>query len=443
MGDSLFSTTETEEEPSEDSIASPLLAFQWVHPPEFESSTALESGRYVIGRAHSCKLRLQSEKVSRQHAELRVMGPHCRIVDSDSVNGTYVDGVRVRESAVRRGSVIRVGDCVGVVTAHHPGVACGLAELAPGLWGGAGLRALLEPLRRMAGSSLPVVLEGATGTGKEVFARAIHQLSRRSGPFIGVNCAAIPEGLAEAELFGHARGAFTGAERARRGYLRTAHRGTLLLDEILDLPAAIQSKLLRAIELGSVSPIGETRTYELDVRVVSAAQRPLTDAVRGGLFRPDLFARLNGITVELPALKERREDIPGLFRLFMQEAAPEGAPRLAPGAVELLCCHPFPHNVRELQQLARKMAALHNGAELRAAYLVRDLSKNRKLLADEDVTSDHRLEELRALQQALRSCDGNVSRASALVGISRQKAYRLFKQFDANAVQPTGRGASK
>ena len=185
-----------------------------------------------------------------------------------------------RAGVLERGDVVRVGGWVGVVTAH-PGA---LAEIAPGLFGGAALAAAVDPLRRAAPSDLPIVLEGETGTGKEVVTRAIHGWSGRPGPFVAVNCAALPEALAEGELFGYRRGAFTGADKASAGFFRSAEGGTLLLDEVSDLPLTLQAKLLRVLEQREVQPLGETRPVAIDVRIVVAGQQSLMDAVARGAF---------------------------------------------------------------------------------------------------------------------------------------------------------------
>ena len=435
MVESAINTTLVNEEPAEEAVGRGELALQWVHPPEVEASHWLEPGRHVLGRDPACAVRLGASSVSRRHAEIRVARGACTIADLGSANGTFVDGKRSREALVQLGTVVRIGDCVGVIVHLPTGVSTGFAEVAPGLWGGARLRAVLDPVRRVARTGIPIVLEGETGTGKEVFAQAIHHLSERTGPFVGVNCAAIPDGLAEAELFGHARGAFTGANRSNQGYLRAAHQGTLLLDEVVDLAPSIQAKLLRALELGLITPLGESLSHAVDLRLVSAAQQPLPDSVQRGSFRGDLFARLNGITIEIPPLRRRAEDIPGLFTLFARESAPHSPLALSSTGAEALCLHPFFHNVRELQQLARRMTALYGGGVLRRSHLATDLERSRRLTAPAERTMDSvPQQELAALQQALMSCGGNVSRASALMGISRQKVYRLVKRLDVGVV---------
>ena len=198
------------------------------------------------------------------------------------MNGTYVDGRRVSRAPIDEGSVIRIGDWVGVVLrlAGEPDGAV-FQEIIPGYFGGPRTLAAVEPLRKAAASDLAVVIEGETGTGKEGIARATHLWSGRKGPFIAVNCAALPEALAEGELFGYRKGAFTGADRANPGFFQAANGGTLFLDEVSDLSSAIQPKLLRVLEQGEVTPLGETKPIPIDVRVVVATQKPLAGAGRG------------------------------------------------------------------------------------------------------------------------------------------------------------------
>jgi DNA-binding NtrC family response regulator len=327
-------------------------------------------------------------------------------------------------------------------------------EIAPGLWGGAILQESLTPLRRAAPSDLPVIIEGETGTGKEVVARSIHKWSGRAGPFVGVNCAALPEALAEGELFGYRRGAFSGADKASPGFFRSADGGTLLLDEVTDLPLSLQAKLLRVLEEREVQPLGEARPVPIDVRVVVAGQVSLLEASRQGRFRPDLLARLDGVTVKLPPLRSRREDVPPLFSHFLTELGQGRAPAVEGDLVERLCLHDWPFNVRELLLLARRLVVLHGGdSTLRASHLperIGDPSASRapvESAAAKSATSGPRAAavspgpaepvELPALVAALRASGGNVARAAAMLGVTRQRAYRLMdgKAIDLEALR--------
>jgi transcriptional regulator with PAS, ATPase and Fis domain len=376
------------------------------------------------------------------------------IADLGSRNGVRVNGRLVSAAPIALGDVVRLGGWVGIVTAA-PGE---LAEIAPGLWGGATLQAALAPLRQAAASDLPIILEGETGTGKEVVTRAIHRWSGRPGPLVAVNCAALPEALAEGELFGYRRGAFTGAERASPGFFRSAEGGTLLLDEVSDLPLALQAKLLRVLEERAVQPLGETRPVPIDVRIVVAGQQPLMEVVRAGRFRADLLARLDGLTVRLPPLRNRREDVLPLFSHLLREAGQGRAPAIESDLAERLCQHDWPFNVRELVQLGKRMITLHgNETTLHAHHLPERIGDGvappvltdpaaRKPAATPERVAAAATEpiELPALVVALRASGGNVARAAAMLGISRQRAYRLMEgqavDLEALRKQEEGRG---
>jgi transcriptional regulator with PAS, ATPase and Fis domain len=283
------------------------------------------------------------------------------------------------------------------------------------------------------------VLEGETGTGKELGAQALHRWSGRPGALVAVNCAALPEGLAEGELFGYRRGAFTGAERASPGFFRSAEGGTLFLDEVSDLPAGLQAKLLRALEQREVQPLGESRPVAVDVRVVVASQQALSDVSREGRFRPDLLARLDGLTVRLPPLRRRREDVPALFSRLLGTVSGGRAPALESDLVERLCLHDWPFNVRELVLLVRRLVTLHGDEPtLTAQHLPERIGapapagtpaasgSGASATAGVPAPTAEPLE-LPALMAALRASGGNVARAAAMLGITRQRAYRLME----------------
>lgn len=387
----------------------------------------------TIGRDAECAIHLANTDVSRQHATLQrdAAEPGVFIVDQDSRNGTRVNGKRVQRARLRENDVLRLGGCVFAVSETPT---ASFSEVAPGLLGGAALSRALAPLSRAARSDLPIVLEGETGTGKEVVARAIHTLSGRPGKLLALNCAALPEGLAEAELFGYRRGAFTGAERASLGFFRSADGGTLLLDEVSDLPLSLQAKLLRALEQRAVQPLGEAAPVAVDVRVVVAGQTSLFDAVKRQEFRADLLARLNGVTLCLPPLRERRADIALLFAHFLRELRPADCPELDPEFVERLSLHEWPFNVREVLQLARQLSVLQaSESVLRVAHLPREMrlarasSPSHAALQPEPSQPPAALE-LASLLAALRATGGNLTRAAAQLGVTRQRAYRLLQE---------------
>jgi len=394
----------------------------------------------LIGRDEDCAIQLASPEVSRRHAVLEraPAEPGLSITDLGSRNGTRVNGKIVQNARLQPNDVLRVGGSIFVVT-ESPGA---FTEVAPGLFGGSALARALAPLQRAAASDLPIVLEGETGTGKEVVTRAVHGWSGRSGPLLAINCAALPVQLAEAELFGYRRGAFTGADRASLGFFRSAEGGTLLLDEISDLPLTLQAKLLRALEQKEVQPLGEPRPVPIDVRIVVAGQEPLLEAVKKQRFRADLLARLSGFSLVLPPLRQRREDVLPLFLHFVRELRQGELPELEPELVERLTLHDYPFNVRELLLLARRLAVFQgNESVLRAQHLppgvgelgVRVPSRPASPIATAGIAPPSAASEppapveLDQLMNALRASSGNVTRAAAELGITRQRAYRLLE----------------
>jgi DNA-binding NtrC family response regulator len=417
------------------------LTLVWLFPRTGLPPVALHGPgdfELVLGRDPTCAIRLDGNDVSRRHAAIKRIAPDPLPVISDlgSRNGVRVNGQAVTNTQLGRGDVIRVGGWVGVVAASP----AEFGEIGPGLLGSAVLRAAVAPLRQAAQSNLTIILEGETGTGKEIVARSVHAWGGRPGPLVAVNCAALPEALAEGELFGYRRGAFTGADRASPGFFRSAGGGTLLLDEVSDLPLPLQAKLLRVLQEGEVQPLGETRPVPVDVRIVVASQQPLMDAVKQGRFRPDLLARLDGITVRLPPLRQRKEDVPHLFSHMLRELTAGRAPAVEGDVVERLCIHDWPFNVRELVQLVRQLLVLHPGESLlRASHLPGRIGSRagdsahgkaaNKTAArvESGAVATGEAVELPALLVALRASGGNVARASAMLGITRQRAYRLME----------------
>lgn len=407
------------------------LAILWVNDDGRRTRSVLTRELIRLGRDPDCSPPLEGRRVSRHHADVRSDGPIHIVRDLGSKNGVHINGRKTHECPLAPGDVIRLGDCVGVVAA--PPNADGTSthrEIAPGVFGGALLSAVLGPVERASASKLPIVLQGETGTGKEYVARSIHAWSGRRGPFVAINCAALPESLAEAELFGYRRGAFTGATQASEGHFRAANHGTLLLDEVLELPLPLQALLLRVLEESAVVALGESCPQPIDVRVVCASQAPIAEAVADGRFRGDLHARLAGLVVELPPLRERHGDVPYLFAEILRAESGGRPPAVSAELLESLCCHDWPYNVRELALLVQRILALH-GEEplLRRAHLPKHL---RDPLSRERAGAD-RTEEpsLERLVDSLRAHDGNVSRAAASLGVTRQRAYRMLEGNDA------------
>lgn len=414
------------------------LVLAWLFPQTDGPVLPLSelAGEAFIGRDDDCAASLAGQDVSRRHAVVRAQGPHRVLTDLDSRNGTWVNGRRVRSVLLEQGDVVRVGGWVGVVSR----CAGPFGALAPGLFGGETLRRALGAAEPAARSDLPMVLEGETGTGKEAVAKAIHAWSGRSGPLVAVNCAALPEALAEGELFGYRRGAFTGAEQASPGHFRAAQHGTLLLDEVCELPLSLQAKLLRVLEEREVQPLGEPRPIKLDVRVLSAAQRSLADAVARGEFRADLYARLDGVTLKLPPLRERKAEVPYLFARLLVGAAGARPPAVDARVLERLCLYDWPFNVRELALVVKRLLVLHGSEpKLKPQHLPERLRSTEGGLpelepaeapppaAPAKVAASAEPADLPRLLAALRESGGNVARAAQALGISRQRAYRLMQ----------------
>lgn len=284
--------------------------------------------------------------------------------------------------------------------------------------------AAVDEARRAANSTVPVLLCGESGTGKELFARLVHAEGRRDpGPFVAVNCAALPESLLEAELFGTVRGAYTGAERARPGLWAAAHRGTLFLDEIAEMPASLQAKLLRTLHDGRVRPLGASEEIAVDVRVISATHRDLASAIRSRHFRADLYWRLAVALVRIPPLRERTDDLGPLSGAILRRLAPRwGLPTgwLSTAALERLRAHRWPGNVRELEAVLARALIRANGGRLDPRHLHFDEADP---LREEDGDSARSLE-MRMVRAALREARGRITTAAARIGWTRQKLYR-------------------
>jgi two-component system response regulator AtoC len=306
--------------------------------------------------------------------------------------------------------------------------------------------ALLELLERTAAYKSTALITGESGTGKEVIARAIHaQSPRRNAPFIAINCGAIPENLLESELFGHAKGAFTGASRAKRGLFAEADKGTLFFDEIAELPTSLQMKLLRAIQEEEIRPVGETKSQEIDVRVIAATARNLEKEIAEGRFREDLFYRLNVVRLEIPPLRERQQDIPLLVDHFLsrlREELGKNIRSVSDEALECLVSYSWPGNVRELENMIERAMILTDGDSIEVAALPRaiqahDSSPARKKLAGDfgpeaesfALKPARQLFEAGFIRQALAHTNGNRTHAAKLLEISHRALLYKIKDY--------------
>jgi len=349
-------------------FASAPLRVQWLGPNRQFMWTDLSGPLLRFGRDTENEVVLDGNEISRRHAQIERRGEAVAVRDVGSRNGVYVDGARVELAPLSDGSVLRLGEWVGVVTRGSGA----LRALAPGLLGSSRLEAALADVRHAAPSRLGLLVLGETGTGKELVAKAAHAWSGRRGHFVALSCAALPESLFEAELFGHERGAFTGAEKQRRGHVREAEGGTLFLDEVGEMPLPTQAKLLRVLQERQVVALGSSNPVDVDVRVVAATHRDLRSMADRGLFRPDLLARLEGVVVELPPLRTRREDIYPLLMEFVRAGLGREGPRTTARFLESLLVYDWPSNVRELRATAERLSVLHgNEPEWHAHHIGR------------------------------------------------------------------------
>ncbi|MCB9748607.1 MAG: sigma 54-interacting transcriptional regulator [Myxococcales bacterium] len=430
-----------------------------------------DDGALTIGRGQQAAIRLDDKAVSRQHAELIVERRRVRIVDLGGRNGTRVNGKRLLRNGERplaSGDVISIGGATLVLHADEAeetqtveaaqSVAPTRIELGERvvLIAAPVMARVFELIRRLAASELPVLIRGETGVGKEHAAYAVHHWSSRAaGPFVAVNCAAIPQTLVESELFGHVRGAFTGAAGAREGLFERAGGGTLFLDELGELPPATQAKLLRVLEDGLITPVGAARPREVDVRVVAATNRDLAVEVESGGFRRDLYFRLASAPVEIPPLRERVHEVPVLASAFLEQASARigrAPPQFGPGAVRLLLGHPWPGNVRELRNLAEYLVAAIPGEtieardireRLRESAVIAGVGPQRESEPEQEPegapepTPDERpplAEELKALErarmiEALERAGGVQKHAAALIGMPLRTFSAKLKQY--------------
>jgi DNA-binding NtrC family response regulator len=290
---------------------------------------------------------------------------------------------------------------------------------------------------RAAAVKATVLIVGESGTGKEMVARALHEAGpRRGAPFLALNCGAIPENLIESTLFGHERGAFTGADQKTRGYFQAAHGGTLLLDEIGELPLGLQSKLLRVLEDGAITPVGTTTPQKVDVRIIAATNRDLEEEAGEGKFRQDLYYRLNVVKIPLPALRQRKEDLPMLTRYFLDEICRQNGfePReIDPSLLDAFAKYDWPGNVRELKNALESLVVLSGKHILSAEDLPEKFFKGHNGQPHEDETEENDLNLTRLSKQtilkALEACRGNRTEAARQLGISRRTLHRRLNEF--------------
>jgi transcriptional regulator with GAF, ATPase, and Fis domain len=380
------------------------------------------------------RIGLPDRWMSTAHARLLREGDCFRVEDSGSTNGTFINGEPMREREIADLDALQVGLTHLVFRSSVPEAALPAAPHPTLVTMSPELAAELENLPAIARSLLPVVIGGETGTGKEVVAKALHELSGRRGAFVAVNCAAIAPTLLESELFGHRRGAFTGAVESRPGLVRAADGGTLFLDEIGDLPLPAQAALLRAVQEGEVLALGSSEPARVDLRVIAATHQDLEDAVATQRFRADLYARIAAFTLRLPPLRKRREDLGLLIAALLRRHGGERATLTAETGRALLR-HRWPMNVRELEQCIATALVFAGDGPIGLAHLPEYLRRpaarapavaglGPRKLAPEDLRQRDQLSAL------LREHEGNVAAVARVLGKARMQVHRWVKRFD-------------
>jgi transcriptional regulator with PAS, ATPase and Fis domain len=317
---------------------------------------------FVIGSGASADLRVTDDTVSREHIRLQLTPSGLVLRDEGSTNGTWMGGIRIRDITITSGAQITIGATQLTILIEASTIELALslrAQFGQAIGCSAAMRHLFATLERAAQSDVTVLVEGESGVGKELIAHGIHVCSPRAhGPFIAVDCGAIPPTLIESELFGHERGAFTGADRAREGVFEQANGGTLFLDEIGELPLDLQPKLLRAIEARQIRPVGGRGAKNVDVRIVAATNRNLADASAKNEFRRDLYYRLAVVRATVPPLRDRRDDILPLAQAFLSRAPGFEHKELPPDLAMMLESYAWPGNVRELRNVIERYTVL-------------------------------------------------------------------------------------
>lgn len=425
-----------------------------VNGPDRGLEVEIQATKLTIGSSSSNDLVLSDTTVSRRHALLAAEGDRYALRDLESTNGTVVDGTPVKEAYLAPGARIQLGDTeilfqprkkwerIDVTDADHFGALYGTT---------ATMKSVFSLLAKLAPTDLSCIIVGETGTGKELAARAIHEHSSRDGkPFIVVDCGAISENLIESELFGHERGAFTGADRQRTGAFEAADAGTVFLDEIGELPIELQPKLLRVLERREVKRLGSTKLQEIDVRVVAATHRDLPTLVKEKLFREDLYYRLAEVVVELPPLRDRLGDVSVIAQRILSDFSNEGpVPELSEDALSALSRRTWSGNVRELRNVLKRAVVLANGPYLTAKDLSLDSAgplRDTTGLAPQNEAGDAPMEvgddlpikeardrwvapmEREYLLRIVKRCNGDLDKASEEAGIHRKSLERLLRQ---------------
>ncbi|HWE28926.1 MAG TPA: sigma 54-dependent Fis family transcriptional regulator [Polyangia bacterium] len=415
--------------------------------PDTGASSEIDNGTFLLGTHQNNDLRLTDKGVSRYHLELQLRAEGLKVTDLDSTNGTFQGPTRIGSITLNGAARLKLGTNteVEINPADVPVQMSGFEgeRFGQAIGGSRYMKDLFGLLDRVSNTEATVLLEGETGTGKELLAEAIHlRSSRKGGPFVVVDCGALPRDLIGSELFGHVRGAFTGALSAKRGLIEEADGGTLFLDEVGELPLDLQPQLLRALEKREVRPIGEVRAKKVNIRVVAATNKNLPELVRSGQFREDLYFRLAVVRAAVPALRKHKEDIPLLVRNFLRELKRDDF-EIGPDVLSQLMAHDWPGNVRELRNVVERGLSLEGGAlpievsgdvgtatndagNYNPGGMSKDVLekpfKEAKGLLVESFEREY-------LTHLLQRHNGNISRAALEAGIDRNYIHRLVKKY--------------
>ncbi len=400
----------------------------------------------TLGKSRTCDVVLPDDSVSRVHAEIRRDGESYRIVDKSSTNGSFIDQARVTDAFLKPGDVLGIGK---VQIRFLPRDA--RAELLPSeserfgevIGKSLAMRKIFGVLERVASTDVTILLEGETGTGKDLIARAVHQTSNRhEGPFVVVDCGAVAPNLIESELFGHEKGAFTGAHQRRQGAFELADKGTVFLDEIGELPKDLQPKLLRVLETHRLRRVGGTEEVDADIRVIAATHRQLRVQVEAGEFREDLYFRLAVVAATIPPLRERREDIPLLIEHFSRRLPPGMWKPPDPEAMARLVGYDWPGNVRELRNVVERSAYLSPTGVIDLITTGRKpTGTNEQVEFDPTLTFREQKEravelfEEAYLAWLMQRAEGNISRAAREADMDRKYLHKLLRRYGIDAKQ--------
>ncbi len=403
--------------------------------PDAGRSVRVGRSDCIVGTRSDADLGLTDKAVSPAHLRLSLEEDGVRVCSLDSANGTWLGTVRLHDVVLSQSTSIRIGDTtLGLSFDGETSRERGAGRFGDAIAESESMRELFTLLERAARSDVSILLEGESGVGKDMLARGIHEASaRRTGPFVTLDCGAIPASLIESELFGHEQGAFTGADRSRDGAFAQADGGTLFLDEIGELPIELQPKLLRVLETRQVRPVGGDTPRKIDVRIIAATNRDLTAALAAHTFRVDLFYRLAVLCVAVPPLRDRREDILPLARMFLARTPGFETASLPPELEAMLLSYPWPGNVRQLRNVVRRYALVGASPDDLFEELIL-----RRLPSPSDDLSHLPYDEARSialerferayLPKVLARGGNVVVRAAELAGVRRGSFHRMLRR---------------